>query len=253
MAQMPPTTAPTPVSPHPLSPLTGDEMKTARQIVFDSGRATVANEALRFAYVGPLRPPQGGRAGGGQRRAGGRGAHRPPGAHGAAAGPRGRRGRGGRLGHPRGGGALGGGRGRPPAAPDGGGLRGTAGPGGVRRMERRPRPPRRGGPLARPGRPVAGGDLRARAREAAAHHQVPGLPARVSRRQRLRPTTRGAPGHRRPGAGRGPRGARLRHRAGAADVGELLPRAQRATAHRPQAPGASRSRRARASWWTATW
>ena len=55
---MSPTTVPTPVSPHPLSPLTGDEMKTARQIVFDSGRATVANEALRFAYVGLCDPPK---------------------------------------------------------------------------------------------------------------------------------------------------------------------------------------------------
>src|SRR5271165_3963803 len=58
MAQMPTTTVPAPVSPHPLSPLTGEEMKTARQIVFDSGLATVANEALRFAYVGLCDPPK---------------------------------------------------------------------------------------------------------------------------------------------------------------------------------------------------
>ena len=52
------TATPTPVSLHPLSPLTGDEMKAARQIVFDSGLATVANEALRFAYVGLCDPPK---------------------------------------------------------------------------------------------------------------------------------------------------------------------------------------------------
>jgi primary-amine oxidase len=33
-------------------------MKAARRIVFDSGRATVANEALRFAYVGLCDPPK---------------------------------------------------------------------------------------------------------------------------------------------------------------------------------------------------
>ena len=58
MAQMSTTTVPAPPSLHPLSPLNGDEIKAARQIVFDSGRATVANEALRFAYVGLCDPPK---------------------------------------------------------------------------------------------------------------------------------------------------------------------------------------------------
>jgi primary-amine oxidase len=52
------TAVPTPVSLHPLSPLTGDEMKAARQIVFASGRAGVANEALRFAYLALCDPPK---------------------------------------------------------------------------------------------------------------------------------------------------------------------------------------------------
>ena len=58
MAQMSTTTVPAPPSLHPLSPLNGDEIKAARQIVFDSGRASVANEALRFAYVGLCDPPK---------------------------------------------------------------------------------------------------------------------------------------------------------------------------------------------------
>jgi primary-amine oxidase len=58
MAQMSTTIVPAPPSLHPLSPLNGDEIKAARQIVFDSGRATVANEALRFAYVGLCDPPK---------------------------------------------------------------------------------------------------------------------------------------------------------------------------------------------------
>jgi len=58
MASMSTTAAPAPPSLHPLSPLNGDEIKAARQIVYDSGRATVANEALRFAYVGLGDPPK---------------------------------------------------------------------------------------------------------------------------------------------------------------------------------------------------
>jgi len=58
MAQMPTAAVPTPVPLHPLSPLTGDEIKAARQIVFDSGRAAVANDALRFAYVALCDPPK---------------------------------------------------------------------------------------------------------------------------------------------------------------------------------------------------
>ena len=52
------TAVPAPVSLHPLASLTGEEMKSARQIVFDSGRASVANEALRFAYVTLGDPPK---------------------------------------------------------------------------------------------------------------------------------------------------------------------------------------------------
>ncbi|MGA2472214.1 MAG: primary-amine oxidase [Acidimicrobiales bacterium] len=55
---MPTAAVPTPVSLHPLSPLTGDEIKAAHQIVFDSGRAAVANDALRFAYVALCDPPK---------------------------------------------------------------------------------------------------------------------------------------------------------------------------------------------------
>ena len=58
MASMSTTAVPAPPSLHPLSPLNGDEIKAARQIVFDSGRAVVANEALRFAYVGLCDPPK---------------------------------------------------------------------------------------------------------------------------------------------------------------------------------------------------
>ena len=58
MASMSTTAVPAPPSLHPLSPLNGDEIKAARQIVFDSGRAAVANEALRFAYVGLCDPPK---------------------------------------------------------------------------------------------------------------------------------------------------------------------------------------------------
>ena len=43
---------------HPLAPLTGEEITTAREIVFASGRAAVPNEALRFAYVGLSEPPK---------------------------------------------------------------------------------------------------------------------------------------------------------------------------------------------------
>ena len=58
MASMSTTAVPAPPSLHPLSPLNGDEIKAARQIVYDSGRAAVANEALRFAYVGLGDPPK---------------------------------------------------------------------------------------------------------------------------------------------------------------------------------------------------
>jgi primary-amine oxidase len=46
------------VAVHPLAPLSGEEIKAARQIVFDSGRAAVDDERLRFAYVGLAEPPK---------------------------------------------------------------------------------------------------------------------------------------------------------------------------------------------------
>ncbi len=58
MAPMSTTAVPVPVSLHPLSPLTGEEIKAARQVVFDSGRSTVGNEALRFAYLALCDPPK---------------------------------------------------------------------------------------------------------------------------------------------------------------------------------------------------
>ena len=42
----------------PLAPLSGDEIKAAREIVFASGRAEVPTEALRFAYLGLCDPPK---------------------------------------------------------------------------------------------------------------------------------------------------------------------------------------------------
>jgi len=63
MAPMPPASEaappPTPaVADHPLASLTGDEIKAARRIVFDSGRSRVDAGALRFAYVGLAEPPK---------------------------------------------------------------------------------------------------------------------------------------------------------------------------------------------------
>jgi len=43
---------------HPLAPLTGDEITAARKIVFASGRAIVASELVRFAYIGLCEPPK---------------------------------------------------------------------------------------------------------------------------------------------------------------------------------------------------
>ena len=43
---------------HPLEPLTGEELKAARDIVLASGRLDVPPEALRFAYVGLREPPK---------------------------------------------------------------------------------------------------------------------------------------------------------------------------------------------------
>ena len=51
---MPTQTAATPT--HPLEPLTGEEIKVARDIVRGCGRASVPPDALHFAYVG-LREP----------------------------------------------------------------------------------------------------------------------------------------------------------------------------------------------------
>ena len=49
---------PVPPVPHPLAPLSGEEIVAAREIVFASGRAEVPNEALRFAYVALYEPPK---------------------------------------------------------------------------------------------------------------------------------------------------------------------------------------------------
>ncbi len=51
---------PTAVPPvlHPLAPLSGDEIAAAREIIFASGRGEVANDALRFAYMGLCDPPK---------------------------------------------------------------------------------------------------------------------------------------------------------------------------------------------------
>ncbi len=43
---------------HPLSPLNGDEIRAARQIVADSGRVAVPIGDVRFAYVGLCDPPK---------------------------------------------------------------------------------------------------------------------------------------------------------------------------------------------------
>ena len=43
---------------HPLAPVSGDEIIAAREIVFESGRADVPSEALRFAYIGLCDPPK---------------------------------------------------------------------------------------------------------------------------------------------------------------------------------------------------
>jgi primary-amine oxidase len=53
---MPPIAAP-PVL-HPLAPLTGDEISAAREIIFASRLAEVADDALRFAYMGLCDPPK---------------------------------------------------------------------------------------------------------------------------------------------------------------------------------------------------
>ncbi len=47
-----------PVPTHPLDPLTGEEIKAARDIVRACGRASVPPEALLFAYIGLREPPK---------------------------------------------------------------------------------------------------------------------------------------------------------------------------------------------------
>jgi primary-amine oxidase len=54
MPSVPATEAPR----HPLEPLTGEEIKAARDIVLASGLAAVPPQALRFAYVGLREPPK---------------------------------------------------------------------------------------------------------------------------------------------------------------------------------------------------
>ena len=53
---MPPTKAPPAL--HPLAPLSGEEITAAREVIYASGRAEVANDALRFAYMGLCDPPK---------------------------------------------------------------------------------------------------------------------------------------------------------------------------------------------------
>jgi primary-amine oxidase len=43
---------------HPLAPLTGEEIKAARRIVADSGRAGIPIDDVRFAYLGLFDPPK---------------------------------------------------------------------------------------------------------------------------------------------------------------------------------------------------
>ena len=43
---------------HPLAPLDGDEINAARTIVLDSGRVTIPQEDVRFAYMGLCDPPK---------------------------------------------------------------------------------------------------------------------------------------------------------------------------------------------------
>jgi primary-amine oxidase len=43
---------------HPLAPLDADEIRAARRIVFESGRAAIPAEDIRFAYVGLCDPPK---------------------------------------------------------------------------------------------------------------------------------------------------------------------------------------------------
>jgi len=47
-----------PATRHPLSPLDGEEIRAARQIVLDSGRVAVPPGDVRFAYVGLWDPPK---------------------------------------------------------------------------------------------------------------------------------------------------------------------------------------------------
>ena len=141
---------------------------------------------------------------------------------------------------------------RPPLA-DG---RVDHGPGGAarpRRMECRTGPTWHRRQVAGADRPVAGRHVRTGPRGGTAHHPLPGLPAGVQGGQRLRPPARGPARLRRHGSGRGARGGRPRGRALPDGARELLPRAQRADANRPQAAGDRRSPRGRASRWTATW
>ncbi len=53
-----PAACPPTAADHPLASLTGDEIKAARRIVFESGRSRVDAEVLRFAYVGLCEPPK---------------------------------------------------------------------------------------------------------------------------------------------------------------------------------------------------
>ena len=52
------TTAMTTTTRHPLAPLDGDEINAAREIVLESGRVTIPADEVRFAYLGLCDPPK---------------------------------------------------------------------------------------------------------------------------------------------------------------------------------------------------
>ena len=227
---MPPTSAP-PVL-HPLAPLTGDEIMAAREIVFASGRAEVTNELLRFAYMGLCDPPKD------LVRAFDRGEKVDVDRRVRVVLLQG-----------------------PVADVTEAIVSVTRGEVDRWEVVRDVRPPLQieesihvlaalhehpewNAALDRRGivdrslvqiDPWPAGTFGLAARGGPADHPLPRLPPRVTRRQRLRPAARGPAGLRRHGPGRGARGGRPRGRPVPAEVGQLLPRGQRAAAHRPQA------------------
>ena len=196
---------------------------------------TVPNEALRFAYIGLCDPPKD--DGARRRRRRGRGG-RPPAPPRPAAGPRGRRGGGHRVGHPGGDRPLGDRARRPPAAPDGGV---DHGPRRAARASRNGTPPWTGAASSTgrwcrstPGRPAPSGWATRRAGASPAAWPTCASPRR----------TTATPGPLEGllafvDMGRGEVLEVVDHGVVPLppDARELLPRAQRAAAHGPQAAG----------------